>query len=486
MRGLFRADNELAVMSLIVHNDAPRPSSMVEGYPPELEAIVMKALARDRDERYATARALQDDLEAFVREYRLGTTAGELATMMRELFGPKPLPWAPGGLLAQLGVPLGPTPEPSATGAGQGSGITGTELHPSRPSTSVGFVPAPAPTPARTAPPSRAPLVAAAVGVGALAIAGATWLALRSNDDAGAPAGPVASGEAASTKASGPAEAGDGPPAAARGPCPEGMVLVEGGSFFMGVDSPDPLLASASPSHKVDVGSFCLDRHEVTVTEFHRCSDPGECKRPFLKSHWADPSEEGRAEAAAFASLCNDGREGVGDHPINCVTWAQADAFCRFRGGRLPTEAEWERAARGGDGRAFPWGSEPPGPERLNACGSECLAWFRFSKIGLDAGMFNASDAHVETSPVGAFPRGQGQGGLDDLAGNVAEWTSDPFTAYPGGTLSPLVPEGARVVRGASLHGTSVAEVDPAYRRAVPEGFHPHDVGFRCAADPVP
>jgi formylglycine-generating enzyme required for sulfatase activity len=481
MRGLFRAENELAVMSRIAHYDAPAPSTMVEGYPPALEAIVMKALARDRDARYASARALQDDLEAFVRDYRLGTTAGELASLMRELFGPKPLPWAPGGLLAQLGIPLGPTPEPTspAISSREGSGAS-TDV--GRPASGTEGARKPMEAP-REASRSRAPIFAALGAVGVLAIGGVAWLLTRTDggDRVGA-AGDDAS-KAPVAAASGPAEADDAAMVPA-GPCPGDMVLVEGGSYFMGVDSPDPLLAAAAPSHKVDVASFCLDRHEVTVAEFHRCSDPGECKRPFLKSHWADPADEADVEAAAFASLCNEGREGVADHPINCVTWEQADGFCRFRGARLPTEIEWERAARGGDGRPYPWGDASPGPERLNACGSECLAWFRFSKVGLDAGMFAASDAHVETSPVGSFPQGQGKGGLDDLAGNVAEWTADPFTAHPGGTLSALVPEGSRVVRGASIHGTSVAEVDPAYRRPVPESWHPHDVGFRCAADP--
>jgi formylglycine-generating enzyme required for sulfatase activity len=341
-------------------------------------------------------------------------------------------------------------------------------------------------TPVSSAPPrSRAPLLAVAVA-GVLVVTAGVVLALRS--DAGGGGGAGAGGKAGEAGtpaevagASTPAEAGDAPVVPA-GPCPEGMVLVEGGSYFMGVDSPDPVLATAAPSHKVEVASFCLDRQEVTVAEFHRCSDPGECKRAFLKSHWAE--EEPVVEATAFSSLCNEGREGVDDHPINCVTWAQAAAFCKFRNARLPTEAEWERAARGGDGRMFPWGEPSPGPQRLNACGSECLAWFRFSKIGLDAGLFNASDAHVETSPVGSFPQGRAKGDIDDLAGNVAEWTSDVFTAYPGGTLPALVPEGARVVRGASIHSTSTAEVDPAYRRPVPETWHPHDVGFRCAADP--
>ena len=485
MRGLFRAESELAVMNMIVNHDAPLPSSVVEGYPAQLEAIVTKALCRDRELRYPTARALQEDLEEFVREYRLGTTAGALAELMRGLFGPKPLPWAPGGLLAQAGISLGPTPEP--TTPGNGSGFDSSDAIRGASSTEVGPTPTPVPH-ARVEPSrSRAPLFAAAGALGTAALAAVLWVATR-NDGGSAPVDPPASAEGGA--AADPVSDGAANEAAVpAGPCPDGMVLVDGGSYFMGSDSSVPALAAAGPSHRVDVGSFCLDRHEVTVAEFHRCSDQGECKRAFTSSDLAPPAAPAKAKtsedaAEAFSSLCNEGRDGVDDHPINCVTWAQAEAFCRFRGARLPTETEWEWAARGGDGRTFPWGDDPLGPERLNACGSECLAWFRRSTIGLDRGMFPASDAHVETSAVGAFPSGRGKGQLDDLAGNVAEWTADPFTPHPGARTT-AAPEGARVVRGASFHSADPAEVDPAFRRAVPEGAHPHDVGIRCAADPT-
>ena len=254
-------------------------------------------------------------------------------------------------------------------------------------------------------------------------------------------------------------------------------------SLFVGSDSRDPALALAVPSHKAEVGAFCLDAHEVTVAQFRACSDEGECKRAYRDSHWAQ--SEGRAEAEAFPSLCNDTREGVDDHPVNCVTWAQADAYCRWKGARLPTELEWERAARGGDGRVYPWGDDAPAPERLNACGSECLAWFRRSKVGLDASMFPASDGFVETSAVGSFADGRSPDGIDDLAGNVAEWTADAFAPYPGAPDDGLAaPAGAKVARGASFHSAQAVQAEPAFRRALPGDYHPHDVGFRCAADP--
>lgn len=476
MRGLFRADNELAVMHMISSRDAPLPSTVVDGYPKELEKIVVRALARDRDERYATARELQEDLERFVRDYQLGTTSGALAELMRTLFGAKPLPWAPGGLLAQAGIAMGPTPEP-VTNPGRSRLTEGSG--PGEP-TAVGATPVPVSRVEVPAARSRAPLFAAAGALGTATIAAALWFGTR--DDGGTTIDPTPPSGAAAAVPDAKAEQDAEAPVVAEGPCAEGMVLVEGGNFFMGSDSPEPELASAVPSHRVDVGSFCLDLHEVTVADFHRCSDRGECKRAFVDSHLGD--EEPKNAVKEFSTLCNEGREGVDDHPINCVTWTQAEAFCRFRGARLPTEVEWERAARGGDGRMFPWGDDALGPERLNACGSECLAWFRRTKIGLDRGMFPASDAHVETSPVGTFVPGRGKDGLDDIAGNVAEWTADQFAPYPGAAGEGEVTKDTRVVRGASFHSASPTEVDPAFRRATPEGFHPHDVGFRCAADP--
>jgi len=479
MRRLYRADNELAIMNMIVNNDAPLPSSVTPDYPRGLEAIVMKALARDREQRYRTARALQEDLDVFVREQGLGTTARALAEMLDGLFGAKPLPWASDGVLTEAGNTHPPSPEPTMPAYSEGVGDAAGATLPA----GVGSVASAAPGP--ETPRSRAPLFAVLGTVGAVATVAAAWgiLGGGGGDESESPpktaAAVVSVEDAAEPSPTTPASI---PATLAERPCPENMVEVAGGKVYVGTDARAPALALATPSHRVEIGRFCLDLHEVTTADYHRCSEHGECKRAFRTSHWAE--EEPAAQVEAFSGLCNEDREGAETHPINCVTWAQADRFCRWRGARLPTEHEWERAARGDDGRVHPWGDEVPGPERLNACGSECVAWFRRSGLELDAGMFPASDGHVETSPVGGVSGGPGSGGVVGLAGNVAEWSADAFAFYPGAVQEAEIAAGAKVVRGSSFHGVLAAEADPAFRRAIPGDYHPHDVGFRCAADP--
>jgi formylglycine-generating enzyme required for sulfatase activity len=261
------------------------------------------------------------------------------------------------------------------------------------------------------------------------------------------------------------------------------MVLISGGSMFMG----DLDLENARPPHKVSVQTFCVDRHEVTAAAYDACVEHGNCLKSPQDVHFSGATD---AQRAAFSELCNTRRDGRGEHPANCVDWSMADNFCRSQGGRLPdggarlpTEAEWEFAARGSGQKAFPWGDEPPDATRLNACGSECEAWFVRHKLTTRT-LYTVDDGFAGTAPVGSFPKGATREGVVDLAGNVWEWTSDWYGPYTGDVASN--PKGAetgteRVVRGGSFNGSMSAWAKPAYRWKTSPDVYNHAIGFRCA-----
>jgi formylglycine-generating enzyme required for sulfatase activity len=172
-------------------------------------------------------------------------------------------------------------------------------------------------------------------------------------------------------------------------------------------------------------------------------------------------------------------------HPMNCVSWADAAAYCRWAHERLPSAELWEYAARGSDGRPFPWGADPPGPKRLNACGKECAGPLR--KLEIERGvaptrgsetMFPDSDGWLGTAPVGSFPQGRSPFGLEDMAGNVAEWTSSA-----GPPLSPSSDEPSYIVRGGSWDlgsATPDSPVHPGRGSLLAAVARLDTVGFRC------
>ena len=273
-------------------------------------------------------------------------------------------------------------------------------------------------------------------------------------------------------------------------PCPAGMVLIEGGRFFMGTDAGKSVLAMARPAHKVEVARFCMDIHEVTTEDYVKCSDKGECKRAFPESYWPQGSmkkSEWERARAAFSPLCNFGAEDRGRHPINCVMWSQASEYCKVMGKRLPSEMEFEFAARGSDGRRYPWGDAPPSERHLNGCGKECVEWRTEQGLSAVEPLYPGSDAYVGTAPIGSFPEGRTQAGLFDITGNVFEWTADPFRAYPqpGVEAPPEELTNNRVIRGGAFNSFEPEHTDPALRLPYDADAYTHGIGFRCAADPA-
>jgi eukaryotic-like serine/threonine-protein kinase len=261
-------------------------------------------------------------------------------------------------------------------------------------------------------------------------------------------------------------------------PCPPGTIAIPGGSFFMGSDDGLPL---ERPAHQVTIAPYCIDEFEVTVEQYKACSDAGRCKRAGTSNEWAGIADK---ERRAFDPLCNV-RDPVAraKHPINCVDWEMADKFCREQGKRLPTEAEWEFAARGPDGRKYPWGDDDPSAGHLNACGRECVAWG--AKNGIDLkGMYDVDDGFANTAPVGSFPRGASRYGVQDVVGNVWEWVADWYGPY--GKEEETAPTGPhegdeKIIRGGAWNGAYPAWVRPTFRYKDSPAKRSHGIGMRCA-----
>jgi formylglycine-generating enzyme required for sulfatase activity len=275
------------------------------------------------------------------------------------------------------------------------------------------------------------------------------------------------------------------PPAITMAPkpvCPPGMVHIPGGQFYMGSDDPRDL-PMERPAHNVTLPAYCIDEFEVTTENYKRCSDKGGCKRASEVNAWEGIKPH---DHNIYDPLCNI-REPVarGKHPINCVDWDMASVYCQRSSLRLPTEAEWEFAARGPDGRRYPWGDVPPTSGHLNACGLECVEWGRAHKVEppLEA-MYPADDGYTATAPVGSFPSGKSRYGVQDVVGNVWEWVNDWYGPY--GAKDETEPKGpargtARVIRGGGWNGSDVAWVRPTFRYMDDPIKKSHGIGFRCA-----
>jgi formylglycine-generating enzyme required for sulfatase activity/serine/threonine protein kinase len=320
--------------------------------------------------------------------------------------------------------------------------------------------------------------IAAAVGVGAY------FLLQTKAPPPPIPSAPPSASAAAAMGSGAAAASGSPSAAAAAGPgrCPDGMALISGGKMFMGARD---LNADAKPPHEVSISTFCLDRTEVTASAYLACVSTGECERPLEKVSWPNIKDE---QVKRYSPLCNASAPNRSNHPINCVAWGMADMFCRKKGARLPTEAEWEFAARGSNQRKYPWGDQEPNEKLLNACDKSCEAW---SAKNMDAHetMHAGDDGFLATAPVGSFPAGAAAQGLMDMAGNVWEWTADWYAPYteapqtdPKGPSDPG-DKRLRVLRGGDFFSSNADWARPAYRwKTDPETYN-HAIGFRCAAD---
>jgi formylglycine-generating enzyme required for sulfatase activity len=257
------------------------------------------------------------------------------------------------------------------------------------------------------------------------------------------------------------------------GSCPEEMVPVVAGTFLMG--SPEGEGDSdEQPQHEVTLSAYCIDKTEVTVAAYAACVAAAGCSAAPLTANLTNYSHE---EVSQLSRWCNRADRPV--HPMNCVDWDQAAAYCTWKHARLPTEAEWEYAARGHDGRVYPWGNGAPSATRLNACGNECVAMGKRVMIPF-AATYDGDDGWETTAPVGSYPEGASPFGALDMAGNVGEWTADWYGGYAKqAETNPQGPKTgtSRVFRGGGWNGIT----DSADRHWPDPKVRDIDLGFRCA-----
>jgi len=221
------------------------------------------------------------------------------------------------------------------------------------------------------------------------------------------------------------------------------MILVPVGEFTMGSDTGND---DEKPIHKIYLNNYYIDKYEITNVQYAECVSAGKCTQPHETNSDTRDTYYGRPKFA--------------NYPVIYVNWMQAKAYCEFAGKRLPTEAEWEKAARGTDGRMYPWGNDEPNDKLLNYGG-------------------NVDD----TTEVGSYPNGASPYGVMDMAGNVWEWVSNDYKVYPykaDDGHEDLLSNNNKAIRGGSWFNSSLNSRASGRLFDNPTN-NSYLIGFRCA-----
>jgi len=429
----YKADSSL--QQAMQHVNAPVPAIVERrrGLPPTTQKVIDRVLAKQAKDRYPTAAGASADLRRVAAGGAVSAGNTGVPAWM----------WLAGlvalALLAFGLFRLSPSPESAAqpVAARPNPADTTTE----RATATATITPTPTSTPANTPVPTET----------------ATVTPL--------PPAPLAAGDVR---------------VANRGGVSVEQAFVPAGSFRMGTNGGK---AEEQPIHDVTVDAFWIDRTEVTNAQFDAFAR--------ATSLITTAEREGQGYVYSVDSWqplkgadrhhpLGSGSAAAPDHPVVLVTWEEANAFCAWAGGRLPTEAEWEFAARGPESLPFPWGMARDA-SLFNSCDVNCPYEFRDNTV---------DDGYAYTAPVGSYPGGASWAGALDMVGNVWEWVNDWYDENAYSTESQFNPVGPdsgslRVIRGVAwVHGPGIhyaANRGRAFPNSAYNGF-----GFRCAGDADP
>ncbi|HKX27417.1 MAG TPA: bifunctional serine/threonine-protein kinase/formylglycine-generating enzyme family protein [Blastocatellia bacterium] len=414
------------------HIELPVPTltKFYPGVSAEVEKVVLKALEKSPDHRFQTTRQFLEAIE----EYEF---TGAARPTLRISSGPRQTVVQDGRQSVRQNLPADLADSPTRP---PNRGLTAEfEQEPVQPTNfgtqSVPTVPMPTsnyegygrptsvvePRPSTllqaAAPRSKLPLViAAAVGVVLICAAGFWFLTRSEKPSNSAVTAPTPNGANLSSQ------------------IPDGMNLITAGDFTMGRDNGNEY---ERPAHKVSVAAFYLDTNEVTNSQY----------QDFVRQMRRRPPKNWSGDNYP---------PGQANFPVVYVSWLDARDYCLWKGGRLPTEEEWEYAARGTENRLYPYGNQWQ-PKFSNA---------------------SSADQPGSLSAVGSYPAGASPFGIFDLAGNVAEWTASDYQPYPGSTARP--DEGNKVIRGGSFKNPAIEQIATDRYFDVPAKTLDY-IGFRCA-----
>ncbi len=446
----FEGDSAMTVMLKHLNEPVPDVRQIVAGVPEELAALIEKALAKDPADRLQTAAELAAGLRAIAasaRPTQVGATPAK-STAPTAVTPPAPTvisaptitaeaaptPGATDQAGTRVAVPAKKTGAPVGVFIGAGALVVAAIVvgvlmfprsgPPAQPTRTLAAIVEPSAMPE----PTQAPATPTQVPPSQTSVP-----PTHTSAPTHTPLPPTDTPAPANTPTETPI------------PIPEGMVLIPAGTFQMGSERGQ---ADERPVHPVTLKAFFMDKFEVTNARYKQCADAGQCSPPATKQSFTRTTYFGDPE--------------FDNYPVIQVAWDQAAAFCAWESKRLPTEAEWEYAASGGDGRRYPWG-DAFDPNRLPA-------------------------QEGDTTEAGKYPDGASPFGVFDLAGNVLEWVNDRYGAAYYAVSPAEDPAGPdagpqRVMRGGSFGNTDGRFYTTTRRYHQPPGVHDADFGFRCALD---